>query len=79
MLLGEEINLERLSNLAGTMVRVASRLGLSRRPRTMDEATLSDVLAEAQASETENPGSETEMEETVSAFSVSETEREAPP
>ena len=42
--LGQDIDLSQLSQVVGAMVRVATRLGLSRRSRAVDGLTLSDLV-----------------------------------
>ena len=42
--LGQEIDLSQHAQCVGAMVRVASRLGLSRRARQVDGLTLSDLV-----------------------------------
>lgn len=44
VLLGEKVDVGVFCQLASTMTRVASRLGLRRRPRVVEETMLSDVL-----------------------------------
>jgi hypothetical protein len=46
-LLGEAIDLGLFCQCASTLTRIASRLGLRRRPRDVTEASLSDILREA--------------------------------
>jgi len=47
--LGEEIDLSQHAQAVGAMVRVASRLGLQRRPRTIETPTLSQYLEQEAA------------------------------
>jgi hypothetical protein len=46
LLMGEKIDISEHSSVVGAMVRVASRLGLRRRPREVNTPTLKDIVDE---------------------------------
>jgi hypothetical protein len=55
-LIGEQIDLTAYCQAASTMTRIASRLGLRRRPKPVNEMSLSSYLANLAAGETKPGG-----------------------